>query len=710
MQHVLSTRLFVNHRLTVAQLDKIQHAGIPAVEIFCARQHLDYRDNAQIAELGHWFRDADLKLHSIHAPMYNDEFSGRSGPQSIITITEPVKGKRLEMVDEIKRALEIAETIPFKYMIQHIGVSGEEYSDRAVDAAFSALEQISLFARQRGVEVLLENIPNALSTAERLMLFLEQTHLDLNFVFDVGHANLGEGVEAAFNIMRTASGPPMCTTTTARPTATCFPCSPKAAPSTGRTPWTFCAPATTSTRCCLELKEAPEFSLPPRRRDIRSIGEFVSAPRITIADAAQHAGETVQIAGWLYNLRKSGKIVFPILRDGTGMIQCVAVKSALPEALFETIKDLTQESSIIVTGKIRAEQRAAGGFEMDVEDVEVVQRVPESDPYPITPKDHGVEFLMDHRHLWLRSQRQHAIIRVRHEIIRPCATISIPTASPSSTPPSSPPPPAKAPPRCSKSITSKTAKPTSPSPASFITKPPPWPSARSTRFGPTFRAEKSKTRRHLTEFWMVEPEMAYATLEDVKRVAEDMLVFVVGRVLENRRPELKVLERDLSKLESIKAPFPRMSYDEAVKILQAKGSEIQWGGDFGGTDETLLSQDFDRPLMVDGYPSAIKAFYMAPDPARPEVALGVDVLAPEGYGEIIGGGQRIHDPELLLRRIEEQKLPHEAFDWYIDLRKYGTVPHGGFGMGIERCVAWLCGLEHIRETIAFPRMLYRLKP
>jgi asparaginyl-tRNA synthetase len=229
-------------------------------------------------------------------------------------------------------------------------------------------------------------------------------------------------------------------------------------------------------------------------------------------------------------------------------------------------------------------------------------------------------------------------------------------------------------------------------------------------FGPTFRAEKSKTRRHLTEFWMVEPEMAFATLEDVKRVAEEMLVFIVGRVLENRREELKRLERDVSKLEAIQAPFPRMSYDDAVKALQTKGSEIQWGGDFGGTDETLLTEDRERPLMVDRYPTAIKAFYFEPDPERPDVVLGVDVLAPEGHGEIIGGGQRIHDPELLLKRIEEHGLPKEAFDWYIDLRKYGTVPHGGFGMGIERCVAWICGLEHIRETIAFPRMLYRLRP
>jgi asparaginyl-tRNA synthetase len=229
-------------------------------------------------------------------------------------------------------------------------------------------------------------------------------------------------------------------------------------------------------------------------------------------------------------------------------------------------------------------------------------------------------------------------------------------------------------------------------------------------FGPTFRAERSKTRRHLTEFWMVEPEMAYAGIEDVKVLAEGLIVSVVGRVLENRREELKVLERDVSKLECVKAPFPRISYDEAVKRLQAKGSEIQWGGDFGGTDETLIGEDFDRPVMVDRYPTAIKAFYMQPDPERPEVALGVDVLAPEGYGEIIGGGERIHDLDLLMQRIREHNLPPEAFDWYIDLRKYGSVPHGGFGMGIERCVSWLCGIEHVRETIAFPRMLYRTKP
>jgi asparaginyl-tRNA synthetase len=433
-------------------------------------------------------------------------------------------------------------------------------------------------------------------------------------------------------------------------------------------------------------------------------------PRISISQVHAHEGETVELAGWLYNIRKSGKIVFPLLRDGTGLIQCVAVKSALPEAVFEQIKDLTQESSIILTGKVRADARAAGGFELDVEGVEVIQRVPESDPYPITPKDHGVEFLMDHRHLWLRSQRQHSIIRVRHAIIKAVrdyfdnngfTLVDTPIFTPAA---------------CEGTTTLFEVKYFDDEKAYLTQSGQLYNEANAMAFGkvycfgPTFRAEKSKTRRHLTEFWMVEPEMAYADLEDVKRVAEEMIVYIVGRVLETRREDLKILERDISKLEQVQGPFPRLSYDEAVVILQKHGSDIQWGGDFGGTDETILTQQFDRPIMVDRYPSAIKAFYMAPDPNRPEVALGVDVLAPEGYGEVIGGGQRVHDPELLLRRIEEHNLPKEAFDWYIDLRKYGTVPHGGFGMGIERCVAWICGLEHIRETIAFPRMLYRLRP
>ncbi len=432
--------------------------------------------------------------------------------------------------------------------------------------------------------------------------------------------------------------------------------------------------------------------------------------RITIADAARHVGETVEIAGWLYNLRKSGKIVFPILRDGTGLLQCVALKNELPEELFEELKHLTQESSLIVRGSLRAEARAPGGYEMDIQGAEVLQKVSESDPYPITPKEHGVEFLMDHRHLWLRSQRQHAIIRVRHEVIKAVrdyfdghgfTLVDTPIFTPAA---------------CEGTTTLFEVNYFDDDKAYLTQSGQLYNEANAMAFGkvycfgPTFRAEKSKTRRHLTEFWMVEPEMAYADLDEIKRVAEEMVVYIVGRVLDARREELKILERDVSKLEAVQAPFPRISYDEAVKNLQAHGSEIQWGSDFGGTDETILTEQFDRPIMVDRFPTVIKAFYMAPDPDRPEVALGVDVLAPEGYGEIIGGGQRIHDPELLLRRIEEHQLPREAFEWYIDLRKYGTVPHGGFGMGIERCVAWVCGLEHVRETIAFPRMLYRLRP
>ncbi|MCC7173842.1 MAG: asparagine--tRNA ligase [Bryobacterales bacterium] len=433
-------------------------------------------------------------------------------------------------------------------------------------------------------------------------------------------------------------------------------------------------------------------------------------PRISIVQAGLHVGETVEIPGWLYNLRRSGKIAFPILRDGTGILQCVAVKSQLPESLFESVKGLTQESSIIVTGRIRQEPRAPGGYELDLENLEIFQRVPEAEPYPITPKEHGIDFLLDHRHLWLRSRRQHAVLKIRHEISRAIrdyldshgfTLLDTPVFTPAA---------------CEGTTTlfevnyfdhekvylTQSGQLYNEATAMAFGK--------VYTFGPTFRAERSKTRRHLTEFWMVEPEMAYATLEDVKQVAEELIVFVVGRVLENRRAELAVLERDVSKLENIKAPFPRMSYDQAVELLHQKGSEIQWGADFGGTDETLLGEDFNLPVMVDRFPTAIKAFYMQPDPERPEVALGVDVLAPEGYGEIVGGGQRIHELDLLLRRIDEHGLPREAFDWYIDLRRFGTVPHGGFGMGLERCIAWICGLEHVRETIPFPRMLYRTRP
>jgi len=435
-----------------------------------------------------------------------------------------------------------------------------------------------------------------------------------------------------------------------------------------------------------------------------------SYPRITIEAASRHEGETVELAGWLYNLRRSGKIIFPLVRDGTGIMQCVAVKSNISEKCFNDLRDLTQESSLIVRGRVRAEPRAPGGYELDVDDAEIVHRIPEERPYPITLKEHGIEFLFDHRHLHLRSRRPHAILRIRHEIIRAIrdyfdsngfTLVDTPIFTPAA---------------CEGTTTlfevdyfgdekvylTQSGQLYNEATAMAFGK--------TYCFGPTFRAEKSKTRRHLTEFWMVEPEMAYATLDDVKRVAEELICFIVGRVLERRRRELETLERDIAKLEAVKAPFPRISYDEAVAILQKKGSGIQWGGDFGGTDETLLSEEFDRPVMVDRFPAEIKAFYFQPDEQRPEVVLGVDVLASEGYGEIVGGGQRIHDYDLLLERIRQHNLPQEAFEWYLDLRRYGTVPHAGFGMGVERTVAWICGLDHIRETIAFPRMLYRTRP
>ena len=432
-------------------------------------------------------------------------------------------------------------------------------------------------------------------------------------------------------------------------------------------------------------------------------------PVVEIRRVSEYAGQEVILQGWLYNLRESGKLLFPLFRDGTGIIQGVVVKSAVPPEVFDSVRGLTQESSLRVTGKVRADKRAPGGFEMDVVNVEVLHRIPVESPYPITPKDHGIEFLMDHRHLWLRSTRQRAILGVRHEIIkavrdffddRGFTLVDTPIFTPAA---------------CEgtttlfevnyfeeKAYLTQSGQLYNEATAMAVGK--------TYCFGPTFRAEKSKTRRHLTEFWMVEPEVAFAHLEDAMALGEELVAFILGRVLEKRRPELQTLERKVENLEKIKLPFPRLSYDEAVKILQGKGSEIQWGGDFGGADETLLSEGSERPLLVHRYPSQVKAFYMAPDPVRPEVALCVDMLAPEGYGEIIGGGERLADLALLEQRIQEHQLPRKAFEWYLDLRRYGTVPHSGFGMGIERVVAWICGLEHVRETIPFPRMLYRLTP
>ena len=452
---------------------------------------------------------------------------------------------------------------------------------------------------------------------------------------------------------------------------------------------------------------------------IQSLNDSISTNRMnpvtTISEIGTHDGQTVTIRGWLYNLRESGKLLFPIFRDGSGVIQGVVQKNAVPPEVFDAIKGLTQESSVIVEGKVRADKRAPGGYELDVSNVQVLQRVPEDDPFPISLKEHGVDFLMDHRHLWVRTPRQTAILRVRAEIIKAARDFFDDRGFTLTDPP------ILTPAACEGTTTlfpvdyfdeqaylTQSGQLYIEATAMALGK--------VYSFGPTFRAEKSKTRRHLTEFWMVEPEVAYARLDDLMDLAEGLISFLVQRCLEKRRADLQTIGRDVSKLESVKAPFPRISYDDAVKMLQeahAKGaveSKFEWGGDFGSPDETYISSQFDKPVMVHRYPAQIKAFYMEPDPQRPELALCVDVLAPEGYGEIIGGSQRMASHELLLKRIHEHGLPEEAFKWYLDLRKFGGVPHGGFGMGIERAVAWICGLEHVRETIPFARTLHRLYP
>jgi len=428
---------------------------------------------------------------------------------------------------------------------------------------------------------------------------------------------------------------------------------------------------------------------------------------VYIENIGQHEGEEVTIKGWLHNRRSSGKIHFLIVRDGTGFIQAVMSKAAVGDEMFKAADHLSQETSVIVTGTARADKRAPSGFEIDVKSLEIVGA---SSDYPITPKEHGVDYLLDRRHLWIRSERQQAILRIRHEIINAVRDFFnsrgfILADTPIFTPAA-----------CEGTTTLFPAQYFDEQTAYLTQSGQLYNEANAMAlgkvycFGPTFRAEKSKTRRHLTEFWMVEPEMAYADLNDVMALAEDLVVSVVGRVLDKRRRELTIVERDVAKLEAVQKPFPRISYDDAIKTLQGKGLPIEWGGDFGGPDETTLSEQYDRPVMVHRYPAAVKAFYMKPDPDRPEVALGVDVLAPEGYGEIIGGGERLADLDLLLQRIKDHDLPQDAFEWYLDLRRYGTVPHGGFGMGIERVVSWICKLEHVRETIPYPRMLYRLYP
>jgi asparaginyl-tRNA synthetase len=464
----------------------------------------------------------------------------------------------------------------------------------------------------------------------------------------------------------------------------------------------------------------------------------------TIASLSQYEGKTVTLRGWLYNLRASGKLLFPIFRDGTGTIQGIVPKAAVPEEVFNTLKELTLESSLAVTGKVRADARAPSGYELDVENVEVLQRVPEDTPFPITLKEHGVDFLMEHRHLWLRTPRQSAILRVRATIMRAAAEYFdlngfIRTDPPILTPNA-----------CegtselfemdyfddNKAYLTQSGQLYVEATALALGK--------VYSFGPTFRAEKSKTRRHLTEFWMVEPEVAFLELDGLLDLAEAYITHIVTTVLTHHRADLKVIGKDVAKLEAVIAPviatassapennavilplserneprtkrFPRLSYDEAHAMLEKAYTEgkieapHKYGDDFGSPDETYISSQFDKPVMIHRYPAAIKAFYMQPDPTDPTKALCVDVLAPEGYGEIIGGSQRVDSYDLLKARIEEHNLPLDAFQWYLDLRKYGSVPHAGFGMGIERVVAWICGLDHVRETIPFARTLNRIYP
>jgi len=429
--------------------------------------------------------------------------------------------------------------------------------------------------------------------------------------------------------------------------------------------------------------------------------------RIYIEDLQNHVGEEIKISGWVYNKRSSGKIRFIVVRDGTGILQCVMVKGLIPDGVFDLFDKLTQETSLTVTGKIKKDERAPGGYEMELSNIEIIHIAKD---YPITPKEHGVDFLMDIRHLWLRSSRQHAILRIRHQIIkaireffdnRGFVLMDAPIFTPAA---------------CEGTSTLfetdyfDLGKAYLTQSGQLYAEAGAMAHGKVYVFGPTFRAEKSKTRRHLTEFWMVEPEVAFNDLNDNMELAEDFLEHIVHSVLKHRTAELKTLERNTKFLENVKKPLPKISYTEAVEILHKKGINFEWGNDFGGTDETVISEQFDRPVIVHRYPAKVKAFYMKRDPENSELALAMDVLAPEGYGEIIGGSQREDNYETLVQRIKEHNLPQSAFEWYLDLRRYGSVPHSGFGLGIERTVAWICGLDHVRETIPFPRMIYRLTP
>ena len=434
-----------------------------------------------------------------------------------------------------------------------------------------------------------------------------------------------------------------------------------------------------------------------------------TAPVVSIECAGGHAGSDVTIRGWLYNLRESGKLLFPIFRDGTGIMQGVVSLKEHPEA-FQSLKGLTQESSVVVTGKIQAEARAPGGYEIHVSAIEVIQRVPESDPYPVQLKEHGVDFLLDQRHLWIRTPRQAAILRIRAEAERAARNFMDSqdytlTDSPIFTPAA-----------CEGTSTLFEVNYIDDQKAYLTQSGQLYVEATAAAlgkvysFGPTFRAEKSKTRRHLTEFWMLEPEASYAHPEDMIQLSEGLVSAVVQSVVKNRSRELLTLQRDIARLEKITPPFPRISYEEAIGVLQQAGNPAKWGDDFGGDEETILSRNFDKPVIIHRYPSAMKAFYMARDLDRPELVLNFDMIAPEGYGEIIGGSERESSYDSILARIREHHLPEQEFQWYLDLRRYGSVPHAGFGLGLERTVAWICGTEHIREVIPFPRMLYRVYP
>jgi asparaginyl-tRNA synthetase len=429
-------------------------------------------------------------------------------------------------------------------------------------------------------------------------------------------------------------------------------------------------------------------------------------PHVYIEDIAPFDGQKVTLQGWLYHKRSSGKVRFVVVRDGTGILQCVASLANVGEQVFESIDALTQESSLTVTGMVRAEPRAPGGYEMQLENLSVIQIAEE---YPITPKEHGTAFLMDHRHLWIRSRRQHAILRVRHAVIKAIRDFFDERKFTLFDPP------IFTPAACEGTSTLFATdyfgeKAYLTQSGQLYGEAGCMAFGKIYTFGPTFRAEQSKTRRHLTEFWMVEPEVAFLDLVGAMELAEDVIVFVIERVLESRMEELKTLERDVSLLERIRKPFPRITYTEAIEFLKKSGHDVQWGTDFGGDEETTISSQFEQPVMVHSFPAAIKAFYMKRDPQDDRLALGFDMLAPEGRGEIIGGSQREDDLDTLVTRIREHDLPPEAFEWFLDLRRYGSVPHAGFGLGLERTVGWIAGAQHVRETIPFPRMMSRLKP